>query len=45
MFFQCQISFNKELGERLHPDVNNVSLEAESFLPHHLSWNLGFERF
>jgi hypothetical protein len=32
-FFQCQMSLNKELGERSHPDVNNVFLEAESFLP------------
>ncbi len=29
---QCQISFNKELGERSHPNVNNVFLEGESFL-------------
>jgi hypothetical protein len=32
-FFQCQMSFNKELGERSHPDVNNVFLEVELFLP------------
>jgi hypothetical protein len=32
-FSQCQMSFNRELGERSHPDVNNVFLEVESFLP------------
>jgi hypothetical protein len=28
-----------------HPDVNNVSLEAESFLPTIYHGNLGFECF
>jgi hypothetical protein len=31
-FSQCQMCFNMELGERSHPNVNNVFLEAESFL-------------
>ncbi len=42
---QCQIYFNKKLGERSHPNGNNVILEVVYIFAHHLSWNLAFEFF
>jgi hypothetical protein len=41
-FSRDQMSFNREVGERSHLDVNNVFLEAKPFLPtiYRKTWDL-----